>query len=273
MKYSEVYRKARGVIIERGWHQGSAENPETGAVCAVGVAPKVTLLAHTRIDIPAFAESLDFLPQGDETPADFLAEAGGRLCYQSFDRPNPKTATNQTYLANIIAQGHESVFEHASATFYIEGSRTFLAELTRHRHASFSVVSQRYVDSTELGYHVPIVICKLPNGGVRDDLDGMIRGAWYEAASTYETIFATLTAQGVPKKQAREAARSVMPGMTSSPLLVSGNMRAWRDVLHKRWHVAADAEIREVAGLILTELRRIAPSTFQDFPDTPFGSN
>ena len=235
--------------------------------------PSVALLAHTRIDLPAFAEALDFLPRGDETPADFLAEAGGRLCYMSFDRPNPKTATNQSYLANIITQGHESVFEHASATFYVEASRSTLAELTRHRFLQFSVVSQRYVDATELGFHEPPVIRQLPDQYVQDRLQSALRSIWAEATDAYDLIYTRLTQLGVPKKQAREAARSVLPGMTSSPLLVSGNMRAWRDVLKKRWHVAADAEIREVAGLVLGELRRIAPSTFQDFPTTPFGSD
>src|SRR5690606_39417836 len=65
------------------------------------------------------------------------------ICYRSFNRPNPKTATNEGYLNHILEVGHESVLEHSSATFYIEASRSVLTELERHRHLSFSVVSQR----------------------------------------------------------------------------------------------------------------------------------
>src|SRR5690606_39415906 len=91
--------------------------------------------------------------------ADELAEVAGRLCYQSWDRPNPRTATNRGYLANIIAQGHESVLEHASVTFYVEGvSRALLAELTRHRHLSSSGVSQRFVDSPQLEMVSPTIM-------------------------------------------------------------------------------------------------------------------
>jgi thymidylate synthase (FAD) len=53
-------------------------------------------------------------------------------------------------------------------------------------------------------------------------------------------------------------------------MVVTGNLRAWRDVLGKRWHEAADAEIKEFAGLVLGHLRSIAPNSFQDVPETPY---
>jgi thymidylate synthase (FAD) len=54
-------------------------------------------------------------------------------------------------------------------------------------------------------------------------------------------------------------------------MVVTGNLRAWRDVLGKRWHVAADAEIREFAGLVLGHLRDVAPNSVQDVPVAPYG--
>ena len=204
--------------------------------------------------------------------ADELAEAAGRLCYQSWDRPNPKTATNKGYLANILAQGHESVLEHASVTFYVEGvSRALLAELTRHRHLSFSVVSQRYVDAAQLDRVWPPIVREL-DIETRDQIADLIAVQYDENLRAYSEIVEILMAKGYKRKEAREAARAVLPNATESPMIVTGNLRAWRDVLKKRHHVAADKEIQRFAGEVLRHLREIAPSSVQDIPDKPYGS-
>src|SRR5690242_2070720 len=78
-----------------------------------------------------------------------LVEFAGRACYQSWSKPNPKTATNAAYLQHIIDVGHFSVLEHASVSFYITGiSRSCTHELIRHRHFSYSQLSQRFVRNT-----------------------------------------------------------------------------------------------------------------------------
>lgn len=219
----------------------------------------VKLLAHTTIT-HAVAEMMEL---GSPDDADNLAEVAGRNCYLSFQKPNPKTAANADYLAHIIDVGHESVLEHASATFYINASRSVLAELERHRHLSFSVVSQRYVDVSKLGYHVPPALAL-------GDGQAIIERAWERANESYRLLVDLFVDAGKPRKQAREAARAVIPNMTDSPMVVSGNIRAWRYVIKARWHEAADAEIRELAGLLLAELRKIAPNSFQDIPDHPY---
>ena len=204
--------------------------------------------------------------------ADELAEVAGRLCYQSWDRPNPKTATNRGYLANIIAQGHESVLEHASVTFYVEGvSRALLAELTRHRHLSFSVVSQRYVDASQLDMVRPPIMDELDTE-TRDRVANLIAVQYNDNLRAYSEIVEILMAKGYKRKEAREAARAVLPNAIESPMVVTGNLRAWRDVLKKRHHVAADKEIQRFAGEVLRHLREIAPSSVQDIPDKPYGS-
>ena len=203
--------------------------------------------------------------------ADELAEVAGRLCYQSWDRPNPKTATNEGYLANILRQGHESVLEHASVTFYVEGvSRALLAELTRHRHLSFSVVSQRYVDAAQLDRVWPPIVDEL-DSETRDRIADLIAVQYDENLRAYGEIVEILMAKGYKRKEAREAARAVLPNAVESPMVVTGNLRAWRDVLKKRHHVAADKEIQRFAGEVLRNLREIAPNSVQDIPDTPFG--
>jgi thymidylate synthase (FAD) len=199
------------------------------------------------------------------TDADALAEGAGRLCYKSFNRPNLATARNDGYLKNILDQGHFSVLEHSSVSFLVRGvSRALLAELTRHRHLSFSVVSQRYVDYSETEPVIPPAMGKY-------EAD-FLRGAYIGAVSCYKTLVEKLTQGGLPRKQAREAARAVLPNAAPVDMVVTGNLRAWRDVLGKRHHVAADAEIQVFAGLVLGHLRDIAPNSFQDISDEPFGS-
>ena len=77
--------------------------------------------------------------------------------------------------------------------------------------------------------------------------------------------------KGLPRKQAREAARSVLPGNTETKIVVSGNFRAWRDVLKKRLDPAADAEIRIMCEHILVGLLAVAPSVFTDIYEEFYG--
>lgn len=235
----------------------------------------VKLIASTQLYDENVTDVIDYTPWPDVdgapevSYADELAEIAGRNCYQSFDRPNPSTRENADYLAHILDVGHESVLEHSSATFYIDTSRSVLTELERHRHLSFSVLSQRYVDMYGAGCHIPPVLGELDEDSRLAALADLAttKVATMEA---YDRLVTNLSNAGLPRKKAREAARAVLPNMTRSPMIVSGNLRAWRYVLKARWHEAADAEIRELAGMLLAELREIAPNSFQDFPDAPF---
>lgn len=232
----------------------------------------VDVIASTTVgDLPLWDAYGYDMSEGNEgahpTEADALAEAAGRICYKSFKRPNPKTAANADYLRNILAQGHYSVLEHASVTFLVRGvSRALLAELSRHRHLSFSVVSQRYVNYADTE---PVIPPALVGNEVGEHI---VRTAYIDALADYENLAHRLEAQGVKRKQAREAARAVLPNAAPVDMVVTGNLRAWRDVLGKRHHVAADAEIKSFAGLILAALRKVAPASVQDIPATPCGS-
>lgn len=236
---------------------------------------KVTLVAHTSIG--AMPESVEPTVFGDWqysdraaliNEADTLAHFAGRACYQAWDMPNAKTANNDGYLANIIAQGHFSVLEHASATFYIEGvSRNLTHELIRHRHLSYSELSQRYVNMEDAVITIHPTLDTEPFGM---DEWSTVGGVQREAVSVYQSLLKRLEAAGVKGKKAREAARSVIPGGVETKIVVTGNHRAWRDMLTKRYSVHADAEIRELATELLKQLKRLAPATYQDFPDSPF---
>lgn len=198
--------------------------------------------------------------------ADYLAEFAGRLCYQSWSRPNPATATNRSYLAHILEVGHESVLEHASATFYVAGvSRSLSHELVRHRHLSFSQLSQRFVNENGSDRAMFTLPPAMQIGRLHDmmfDLTG-------RALEAYEDIVAALLKRGLTRKQAREAARCVLPNATETRFVVTGNMRAWRDVLKRRLDPAADAEIQLFAQRVRDALVEVAPNTFQDMAPQP----
>lgn len=188
---------------------------------------------------------------------DILAEFAGRLCYQSWDRPNPGTAGNRNYLANIIRQQHFSVLEHASATFYVAGvSRSLSHELVRHRHLSFSQLSQRYVDES----NAEIVYPPAMSEDEQDHLNTLMP----YVKRRYHDVISQLEARGLTRKQARQAARSVLLNATETKFVVTGNLRAWRDVIARRISPHADAEMQLLATQVLLKLRVIAPNSFQD---------
>ncbi|MCG5459609.1 FAD-dependent thymidylate synthase [Micromonospora sp. PSH03] len=203
----------------------------------------------------------------DVTDTDHLGEFAGRSCYKAFGRERAETATTAGYLNNILTQGHYSVLEHASVSFHVsEGSRSMLLELERHRHISLSVESQRYVDQTK-SHPLPVVPADF-GAALWAELDRH----YADSMDRYEAAVERLLAQGKTLKEARGAARAFLPESTPVDFVVTANLRAWRDVLGKRHHVAAENEIREFAAQVLSHLRVIAPLSVQDISEVPYGS-
>jgi thymidylate synthase (FAD) len=235
---------------------------------------KVTLIAATQM---LKLEASSVLPEGSalhralladpwQPHADALAEFAGRACYKAWERKRPETATTFGYIGHILDQGHYSVLEHSSASFYVEHvSRALLLELERHRFLSFSVESQRYVNQVT-SHPEPVIPPALRGTGHEE----IIRREYAIGLAKYEQMVTLLRDEGHGLKQAREAARALLPNATPVDFVVTGNLRCWRDVIHKRYHEAADAEIRGFATAILSQLRGIAPSSFQDIPNEPF---
>ena len=234
---------------------------------------KVTLIASTSLHtLPTSVEGTAFgeFFYSDRDAllhdADTLSHFAGRSCYQAWEMGREATADNVGYLDNILKQGHESVLEHGSATFYVEGvSRNLTHELIRHRHLSYSELSQRYVKMEDAQFVLPPAMRAIAPAQAWDD-----PSLAEDCKSCYAETVEDLENHGVKGKKAREAARAILPGGMETRIVVSGNHRAWRDMLKKRYSVHADAEIRELAGNLLADLRRLAPGIYQDFPDQPF---
>ena len=220
------------------------------------VEPRVELIAHTAIVPDAIEQRMEI--QEGSTDAETLTVYAGRSCYESWSRPNEKTRRDEDYLRRtLFEQGHFSILEHASATFYLTGvSRALTHELIRHRHLSYSQLSQRFVDESEANIVIP------PAARGSEKLTWEFENAATGARHSYRELVEALSDSGLARKQAREAARAVLPNMVETRIVVTGNMRAWHEVIERRTAPDADAEFQEVAGMIREQLQQIAPEVF-----------
>jgi thymidylate synthase (FAD) len=196
--------------------------------------------------------------------AETLVEWCGRLCYMSFGKGRK---TNAAFIDNIIKSQHFSVLEHANWTFIITGvSRSLTHELVRHRHFSYSQLSQRYVDQSDGDAMMPNLVSLVPE----------LQDEWLLHQARSRTLYkkivdrmeaAVETADCTPtnaRKAIRGVARSVLTEATETKIAVTGNARAWREFIQKRNSPAADTEIRCLAKTLLEALWQDAPEIFRD---------
>jgi len=230
--------------------------------------PTVYLIGRQTLDAEAIARFLGdhaLTWQTDtQVGAEVLAEMAGRVCYMSYGKGRK---TNAEFLGHIVDVGHGSVLEHAVWSFLITGvSRSFTHELIRHRHFSYSQLSQRYVNESDSPYIEPDAIAEDPE----------LHAVWAEAVNAARVAYDRLV-EGLVKryaaepdgtlrrKLARQAARSVLPNATETKIFVTGNARALRHFVEMRGSEFADVEIRKVALQLLAILQRESPSIFSDY--------
>ncbi|HXK77716.1 MAG TPA: FAD-dependent thymidylate synthase [Oscillospiraceae bacterium] len=220
--------------------------------------PSVKLLSHT--------------PDPEKTVA-----AAARLCYSNIGADvlfEDMSRERAEKLVNMLAEmGHESPLEHVSFTFTIEGvSRVFLAQMTRHRIASYSVQSQRYVRKDSFEYILPPSIAADPEAAEE------FQKAMNAASESYERLAAILekkiaeglTASGIDEekahkqaeKQAIEDARFVLPNACDTKMIVTMNARSLRNFFRLRCCNRAQWEIRAVADEMLRLCKEVAPTLF-----------
>ena len=216
--------------------------------------PKVTLISHT--------------PEPEKVVA-----AAAKLCYSRvsletlLDGLTQKKAAD--YLGMLSEMGHESPLEHASFTFGIEGvSRAFLAQITRHRLASYSVQSQRYVPKDAFESIMPPEIQAVPEAA------RIFQEAMENARSSYEQIAAILkekyleasdkspAAIKAAEKKAIEDARFVLPNACDTRMVVTMNVRSLYHFFALRCCNRAQWEIRAVADQMLRLVSQAAPALF-----------
>ncbi len=176
-----------------------------------------------------------------------LIEFAGRLCWDSQD----KTGTTPDRIERWINIGHESVIEHSSATFHIWASRTFTHQLVRHRIASFSQRSQKYVNESIPKYIIPAEISNAESISMDTFIEAM------EHAWKYYNL---LLGQGMKK----EIARYVLPEACETQIIMTMNFRELRHFIKLRTSRMASPEMRCVAYKIRNMCKEFAPQVFKD---------
>lgn len=157
-----------------------------------------------------------------------------------------------TLLPKLLASGHESPFEHASATFRISGgSRAMTHQLVRHRLLAVSQKSQRYVSEKGFDYVRPPSIPE----AYRSDFDGDME--------KIRQMYEKWKARGIRN----EDARFVLPNACATDIVITGNFREFRHIFRVRCSPHAQWEIRMVCQAMLDHLLPIAPAVFQDIAD------
>ena len=188
--------------------------------------------------------------------------AAAKLCYSDahietlLDGLTPEKTT--AFLQKLSDLGHASPIEHASFTFGIEGvSRTFLAQVTRHRIASFSVQSQRYVSYKDgFGYVVPPAIAALG-----EDAAAEYRGQMAQMQQWYEEWQERL---GTAGEKSNEDARFVLPGACETRIMLTMNARELRHFFALRMCSRAQWEIRALAESMFALCYKEVPALFAD---------
>ncbi len=181
--------------------------------------------------------------RGNGTPEE-LIEHAGRVCYRSESRGNPAS-----FIRARLREGHESIIEHASATFEISGiSRAASHQLVRHRLASYSQESQRYVDMSEPALVMPDAIAA----------DSHAQEVWGTFVDNIKQTYRELRTLGVLK----EDARFVLPNAAATRIVVTMNFRELLHFFHLRIAPEAQWEIRAMAAKMLEVLAPHAPDIF-----------
>jgi thymidylate synthase (FAD) len=179
-----------------------------------------------------------------------VIEEAGRTCYLSFD--NMGEGTEDGFIRRSIGRQHLSILEHASATFRIKGaSRAFTHQLVRHRMASFSQQSQRYVKEDEFDFIVP--------PSIKENAEAYAE--FMKCMESCRESYRKLRSMSILK----EDARFLLPNALESEIVFTANMREFRHLFEIRLEPHAQWEIRRVCMQMLLILKKEAPSVFGDF--------
>ena len=181
--------------------------------------------------------------------AESLIEHAGRVCYRSDKRGDPAS-----FIQARVREGHESIVEHACATFEIGGiSRACSHQLVRHRLANYSQESQRYVDLSDPELIVPPAIAA----------NAEATAIWNRLTAQMVTAYRELRGLGIRK----EDARFLLPNATATRIVVTMNFRELLHFFRIRINPAAQWEIRELAIIMLDIVTAEASPVFADLRD------
>lgn len=179
-------------------------------------------------------------------------EIAARNCYKSEE--NIAKGTAEQFLERILKSGHESVIEHISITVRIVCDRGVLAELTRHRLASFSVESTRYANYSKdkFGNEITVIrpfFWKEESKQYRE---------WEKAMAACEDAYMALIESGAKAQEAR----SVLPNSLKTDIIITANIREWLHIFNLRCSKASHPQMRQIMLPLLSEFNRRLPVLF-----------
>jgi thymidylate synthase (FAD) len=202
-------------------------------------SPGVCLLAAPTLFPTALVPFLQTYPSHlsfgtyvDEPPmasdGEHLCKVAGQLCYMSFGKGHTPHRETSAYVGRLLQARHGSVLEHATYSFLCYGiSRSLTHELVRHRHCSFSQVSQRYVSSTVLRF------VERPEYQTNEEWHRAFEERIDHVAVHYRELVRHLTdeqresyreqgrASSHQRKRIQQVARSILPNEVEAPLVIS----------------------------------------------------
>lgn len=207
-----------------------------------------------------------------------IVSAAAKLCYSSSGADDIldglDEAKIESFLGMLMDLGHESPIEHVSFTFAIEGvSRALLAQITRHRIASYSVKSQRYVKEGQFEYVIPPEIERIPEAKERyiKAMEEDQRAYNELTKLLFQEHYEKNLSEGMPDKKAKnqaekkaiEDARFVLPNACETKMIVTMNARSLMNFFRHRCCNRAQWEIQELATQMLALVKTVAPNLFR----------
>jgi thymidylate synthase (FAD) len=284
MKPMHEELKAQVLGIEAGYPYMPSPARMTERGTPYLTRPGVHLIAKPAVSLDSLREflggfdpKLEFTQYLDDPtplpPSSQLCKVAGQNCYASW---GPKRTYNKDatrYFENLKESGHGSVLEHANFSFLFYGiSRSLTHEWIRHRLMSYSQLSQRYVSGRVLRF------VERPEYVDDPELHALFIERIDRAAADYEQIAQMLMERqkaGVEilsgeartdlRKKVQQTARSLLPNETEAPIVVTGNVRAWRHVIEMRASAHAETEIRALAFNAYLCLAAADPILFGDY--------
>lgn len=177
----------------------------------------------------------------------------GRTCYKSEDKITDESC--KTFVANILKRGHESVIEHESISVRVICDRGVSHEIVRHRIASYSQESTRYCNYTKEKFDNQLTFVK-PYFANNYDENYRI---WEKTMAEVEKNYFELIESGAKP----EEARGILPNSLKTEIVMTMNLRSWRNFFKLRCDKAAHPQIREIANMILEEFSEKIPVIFE----------
>ncbi|ABS33317.1 FAD-dependent thymidylate synthase [Clostridium botulinum] len=208
---------------------------------------------------------LEYTPNAEK-----LIASAAKLCYSSSGIENLQNNLDKEkvdkFLNMLMSYGHESPIEHVSFTFGIEGvSRSLTHQLVRHRIGSYSQQSQRYVRLDQFEYVIP------PSVEKDEEAKNIYIKTMKNCQKSYDDIASILKEKYInnglrdidAEKKAIEDARYVFPNACTSKIIVTMNARSLMNFFRHRCCNRAQWEIRELAEIMLFEVKDVAPTLFK----------